>query len=64
MTRTAKDSDERRSELIATAQQLFYSKGYESTSVSDIVKAVGVAQGTFYYYFDSKTEMRRTYYSA
>ena len=27
---------------------------YERTSVSDIVKAVGVAQGTFYYYFDSK----------
>ena len=55
MTRTVKEPDERRSELIATAQQLFYAKGYESTSVRDIVKAVGVAQGTFYYYFDSKT---------
>ena len=55
MTRIAKAPGERRSELIACAQKLFYSKGYESTSVSDIVKAVGVAQGTFYYYFDSKT---------
>lgn len=55
MTRIVKAPDERRSELIATAQQLFYTKGYERTSVSDIVKAVGVAQGTFYYYFDSKT---------
>ena len=55
MTRIAKAPDERRSELITTAQQLFYTKGYERTSVSDIVKAVGVAQGTFYYYFDSKT---------
>lgn len=54
MERTVKTPDERRSELIATAQKLFYTKGYESTSVSDIVKAVGVAQGTFYYYFDSK----------
>ena len=54
MTRIVKAPDERRSELIATAQQLFYTKGYERTSVSDIVKAVGVAQGTFYYYFDSK----------
>lgn len=54
MTRIVKAPDERRSELITTAQQLFYTKGYESTSVSDIVKAVGVAQGTFYYYFDSK----------
>jgi AcrR family transcriptional regulator len=54
MTRTVKDPDERRAELAATAQKLFYTKGYENTSVSDIVKAVGVAQGTFYYYFDSK----------
>lgn len=54
MPRTVKDPDERRSELIACAQQLFFSKGYESTSVSDIVNAVGVAKGTFYYYFDSK----------
>ena len=54
MTRIVKAPDERRSELIATAQQLFYTTGYERTSVNDIVKAVGVAQGTFYYYFDSK----------
>lgn len=54
MARIVKDPDERRSELIASAQQLFYTKGYEHTTVSDIVKAVGVAQGTFYYYFESK----------
>ena len=55
MARIVKAPDERRSELIATAQRLFYEKGYERTSISDIVKAVGVAQGTFYYYFGSKT---------
>jgi AcrR family transcriptional regulator len=54
MARIVKAPDERRSEMIACAQKFFYTKGYESTSVSDIVKAVGVAQGTFYYYFDSK----------
>ena len=54
MTRITKDPDERRSELIACAQKLFYTKGYESTSVGDIVDEVGVAKGTFYYYFDSK----------
>ena len=26
-------------------------KGYDSTTVSDIVKEAGVAQGTFYLYF-------------
>jgi AcrR family transcriptional regulator len=54
MTRITKDPDERRSELIACAQEFFYTKGYESTSVRDIVDGVGVAKGTFYYYFDSK----------
>jgi AcrR family transcriptional regulator len=54
MKRTVKDPDERRSELVASAQQLFFTKGYENTSVSEIVGSVGVAQGTFYYYFDSK----------
>jgi AcrR family transcriptional regulator len=54
MKRIVKAPDERRRELIATAQQLFYTRGYEHTSVSDIVKEIDVAQGTFYYYFDSK----------
>lgn len=54
MARTVKDPQERRRELIASAQRFFYDKGYENTSVSDIVGDVGVAQGTFYYYFDSK----------
>lgn len=54
MKRIVKDPDERRGELIACAQKLFYSKGYESTSVRDIVDEAGVAKGTFYYYFESK----------
>ena len=55
MTRVSKAPDERRNELILTAQHLFFTKGYESTSVNDIVKAVGVAKGTFYHYFETKT---------
>jgi AcrR family transcriptional regulator len=55
MARIVKDPDERRTELIAVAQRLFYTKGYERTSINDIVTEVGVAKGTFYYYFDSKT---------
>jgi AcrR family transcriptional regulator len=57
MTRITKDPDERRSELIACAKKFFYTQGYESTSVRDIVDAVGVAKGTFYYYFDSKQDI-------
>lgn len=57
MTRISKDPDERRSELIEAAERLFSDKGYEDTAVSDIVKSIGVAQGTFYYYFKSKRDV-------
>lgn len=54
MARIVKEPDVRRTELITVAQALFYTKGYDATSVSDIVKQADVAKGTFYYYFDSK----------
>ncbi len=54
MTRTVKDPETRRSELIDAAEGLFLANGYEETAVSDIVGKIGVAQGTFYHYFKSK----------
>ena len=53
----AKSGVERRNEILDIAQEIFIRKGYEKTSVSDVVKAVGIAQGTFYYYFKSKEEL-------
>jgi AcrR family transcriptional regulator len=55
--RVTKDPEVRRKELIETAEELFRTKGCEETSVSDIVRKVGVAQGTFYYYFESKDDI-------
>jgi AcrR family transcriptional regulator len=52
--RITKDPEIRKGELIEAAEALFREQGYKQTSVNDIVKKVGVAQGTFYYYFDSK----------
>jgi AcrR family transcriptional regulator len=57
MTRVSKDPDERRLEIINAAESLFNEKGFENTAVSDIVKSIGVAQGTFYYYFKSKDDV-------
>lgn len=57
MTRVTKDKIERRNELIEAAERLFIEQGYDQTAVSDIVKAVRVAQGTFYYHFASKAEV-------
>jgi len=57
MARISKHPEERRKDLIDAAEFLFMTKGYEQTAISDIVKRVNVAQGTFYYHFKSKIEI-------
>lgn len=54
MVKVVKEYDERRNEIIEVATGLFLEKGYESCSVNDILNAIGIAKGTFYYYFKSK----------
>lgn len=56
MKRTVKDPEVRKKELVDAAEHLFITEGYEQTAISDIVKAVNVSQGTFYYYFESKED--------
>jgi len=46
--------DLRREELLATAERLFYTKGYEKTSVQDILTEMNFSKGGFYHHFDSK----------
>ncbi len=57
MVRVSKEYDERLNELLDVGQQLFFQKGYELTSVNDIIEKVGVAKGTFYHYFSSKDDL-------
>lgn len=57
MKRIVKDPEERRKELIDTAERLFTTVGYDQTAISDIVREVSVSQGAFYYYFDSKEDV-------
>lgn len=47
----------RRSAIISTATKLFAEQGYHPTSVQDIVDALGVGKGVFYWYFPSKDEL-------
>ncbi|MFC4402017.1 TetR/AcrR family transcriptional regulator [Gracilibacillus xinjiangensis] len=55
--RISKDYDERRNEILDTAERLFHTKGYEKCTVNEILKEVQIAKGTFYYYFKSKKEV-------
>ena len=54
VARITKAPEERRKEIIDTAIKLFYEKGYEKTTISDIAKEINVAQGLCYRYFPSK----------
>lgn len=55
--RTVKSHQTRKNELLDTAESLFFTKGYDQTTVQDILQAAGIAKGTFYHYFKSKEEM-------
>ena len=48
--------EKRKLELLEIAYRMFISRGYENTSVDDIIAEAGIAKGTYYYYFKSKEQ--------
>lgn len=46
-----------RNDLIDTGRELFGTYGLKKTSIEDLTKGVGIAQGSFYTFFDSKEEL-------
>ena len=60
MSRITKDPTERRQEILDTALKLFWEKGYEKTSMTEIAQAMQVAQGLCYRYFPSKEALFQT----
>lgn len=49
--------EKRKQELLKIAYRLIVSKGYEETSIDEIIAEAQIAKGTFYYHFRSKEEM-------
>ena len=45
--------------LLSAAEELFTNNGFHGTSISDICKKADTAVGTFYIYFESKTDVYR-----
>jgi AcrR family transcriptional regulator len=60
---TAVKDEPVRRRLLAEATHLFAEKGFESTSVQEIVSAAGVTKGAMYHYFDSKDDLLREIYA-
>ncbi|WP_018662747.1 TetR/AcrR family transcriptional regulator [Heyndrickxia acidiproducens] len=48
---------DRKAHVIKIAHQLFMEKGFQATSIQDILERSGIAKGTFYNYFSSKNEL-------
>ena len=46
-----------RQHIVATANRLFYQRGFNQTSFSDIAEAADIPRGNFYYYFKTKDEI-------
>jgi len=60
MARTPQDPQIRITEILDAADQLFFTKSYQGTTIKDIAKKMGVAQGMLYYYFKSKEDLLET----
>lgn len=49
--------DARKAAIIETAESLFYTKGYENTSIQDVLDALNLSKGGFYHHFESKLSL-------
>ncbi len=52
-----KKGDARRQDILHTAEKLFYMKGYENTSIQDVLMEAGISKGGFYHHFESKLSL-------
>lgn len=58
MARPVKKTPEQwKQEILDAAKALFLSKGYEETSITDIMELAGGAKGMFYRFYESKEEV-------
>jgi TetR/AcrR family transcriptional regulator, transcriptional repressor for nem operon len=46
-----------RSRLVLAAMRLFWEKGFNSTSIADVLQTAKVNSGSLYYFFPSKTDL-------
>lgn len=49
-----KKGEMRKMEILKVAEKLFFEKGYEETSIQDILDVLSISKGGFYHYFESK----------
>ena len=55
-----KNNPNTKSKIISAAWKLFYDKGYDGTTIEDIVTLSETSKGSFYHYFDGKESLLGT----
>ena len=61
-TKDEENEQRQRQQILNTAWQLFYQKGYQNTTMEDILRGARCSKGRFYYYFHSKAELLDSLY--
>lgn len=56
----SKKTNNTKEKIVTAAWDLFYSQGYDNTTVDDIVELSGTSKGSFYHYFESKDSLLST----
>ena len=56
------NEQKQRQQLLNSAWKLFYQKGYQNTTMEDILKEAHCSKGRFYYYFHAKAELLDSMY--
>ena len=47
----------KKQDIISISRDVIHSKGYQATSINDILQAAHIGKGQFYYYFSSKYDL-------
>ena len=55
--RKEREKHQRRGEILAAAEKLFFTRGIENTTMDDVAEEAELSKGTLYLYFKSKEEI-------
>lgn len=61
-TKDEENEQRQRQQILNVAWKLFYEKGYQNTTMEDILQAARCSKGRFYYYFHAKAELLDSLY--
>lgn len=57
MRRTKEDAEKTRQDILASARDIFYEKGYSKTTFDEIAKRINLTKGAVYWYFRNKPDI-------